>query len=344
MLRKNPLSLRLAHKLIFLLILSLFLILFYYNGEQWLRAVLLYLSAAAWSRSLVTHLPLTRPVVRRFVAGETIDEAMTTTKALNQRGMLVTLDYLGESVTSREEAFVARNEILNLLDQVHKTGVQANVSLKLSQLGVKIDPELARESLVQLLSRARQYNNKIRLDMEESALVDTTLEIYRWLRHDAGFQNVGVVIQAYLYRSEADVRCLVESGAWVRLCKGAYAEPPEQAFPIKADTDANYIKLVEMLLSPEARQKGVYLGVATHDTNMIEATKVYARQQQISPDAFEFQMLYGIRPELQQALVDEGYKMRVYVPYGTAWYPYFMRRLAERPANLWFFLSNLLRR
>lgn len=344
MLRKNTLSHRLAHKLIFLLILLLFLILFYYNGEQWLRAMLLYLSAAAWSRALVTHLPLARPVVRRFVAGESIDEAMTITQSLNQRGMLVTLDYLGESVTSREEAFVARDEILNLLDQVHKTGVQANVSLKPSQLGVKIDPDLARESLVQLLSRARQYHNKIRLDMEESALVDTTLEIYRWLRQEAGFQNVGVVIQAYLYRSEADVRRLVESGAWVRLCKGAYAEPPELAFPIKADTDANYIKLVEMLLSPEARQNGVYLGVATHDTNMIEATKAYARQHQIPHEAFEFQMLYGIRPELQQALVDEGYKMRVYVPYGTAWYPYFMRRLAERPANLWFFLSNLLRR
>ena len=342
--RKNTLSHRLAYKLLFLLVLLLFLILFYYSGEQWLRTFLLYLSAAAWARTLVTHLPLARPVVRRFVAGESIDEAMAATQALNQRGMLATLDYLGESVTSREEAFIARDEILNLLDQVHQTGVQANVSLKLSQLGLKIDPALTRESLVQLLTLARETNNKIRLDMEESALVDITLDIYRWLREEAGFENVGVVIQAYLYRSEADVRRLVESGAWVRLCKGAYAEPPELAFPVKADTDANYIKLVKMLLSPEARQNGVYLAVATHDANMIEATKAYVREQHIPSDAFEFQMLYGIRPELQRALVDEGYRVRIYVPYGTAWYPYFMRRLAERPANLWFFLSNLLRR
>ncbi len=214
--RKNTLSHRLAYKLLFLLVLLLFLILFYYSGEQWLRTFLLYLSAAAWARTLVTHLPLARPVVRRFVAGESIDEAMAATQALNQRGMLATLDYLGESVTSREEAFIARDEILNLLDQVHQTGVQANVSLKLSQLGLKIDPALTRESLVQLLTLARETNNKIRLDMEESALVDITLDIYRWLREEAGFENVGVVIQAYLYRSEADVRRLVESGAWVR--------------------------------------------------------------------------------------------------------------------------------
>lgn len=335
---------RLVGRVIFLLTLLLFFILFYYNGEQWLRAILLYLSAAAWARTLVTHLPLARPVVRRFVAGETIDEAMKATKALNQQGMSATLDYLGESVTSPEEAFIARDEILRLLDQIHINGVQANVSVKPSQLGIKIDPALTRESLVQILSRARQYQNRIRLDMEESALVDTTLNLHRWLRDEAGFDNVGVVIQAYLYRSEADVRRLVDEGTGVRLCKGAYKEPPELAFPIKADTDANYIKLMQMLLSPTARQNGVYLGVATHDTKMIEATKAYAREQQISPDAFEFQMLYGIRPELQQALVAQGYRIRIYVPYGTAWYPYFMRRLAERPANLWFFLSNFLRR
>lgn len=337
-------SYRLAGRVIFLLTLLLFCVLFYYNGEQWLRALLLYLSAAAWARTLVTRLPLARPVVRRFVAGETIDEAMNATQILNQQGMSVTLDYLGESVTSREEAFIARDEILRLLDQIHINKVQANVSVKPSQLGIKIDETVARESLIQILSRARQYQNRIRLDMEESALVDTTLSLYRWLRDEAGFNNVGVVIQAYLYRSEADVRHLAAEGAGVRLCKGAYKEPPELAFPIKADTDANYIKLMQMLLSPESRHNGVYLGVATHDTNMIEATKTYVRELQIPADAFEFQMLYGIRPELQQSLVAQGYRLRIYVPYGTAWYPYFMRRLAERPANLWFFLSNFLRR
>lgn len=340
----KPTSYRLAGRVIFLLTLLLFCVLFYYNGEQWLRALLLYLSAAAWARTLVTRLPLARPVVRRFVAGETIDEAMNATQILNQQGMSVTLDYLGESVTSREEAFIARDEILRLLDQIHINKIQANVSVKPSQLGIKIDETVARESLIQILSRARQYQNRIRLDMEESALVDTTLSLYRWLRDEAGFNNVGVVIQAYLYRSEADVRHLAAEGAGVRLCKGAYKEPPELAFPIKADTDANYIKLMQMLLSPESRHNGVYLGVATHDTNMIEATKTYAHEQQIPTDAFEFQMLYGIRPELQQSLVAQGYRLRIYVPYGMAWYPYFMRRLAERPANLWFFLSNFLRR
>ena len=341
---RNITSYRLAGRLIFLLLFIVFLILFYFNGEQWLRVLLLYLSAAAWARNLVTHLPMARPVVRRFVAGETIDEAMRATQSLNQRGMLVTLDYLGESVTSREEAFIARDEILRLLDQINRTGVQANVSLKPSQLGIKIDEQLTRESLVQILSRARQYQNKIRLDMEESSMVDTTLRLYRWLRDEAKFTNVGVVIQAYLYRSEADVRQLIAEGAWVRLCKGAYKEPPELAFAVKADTDANYVKLTQMMLSQTARENGVYLGIATHDSAMIAAAKAYAQQENITPDQFEFQMLYGIRPELQQALVDEGYRLRVYVPYGTAWYPYFMRRLAERPANLWFFLSNLFRR
>ncbi len=344
MTHKHPATNRLIGSLVFLLFFLIFLILFYYNGEHWFRSILLYLSAAAWARSFVTHLPLAHAVASRFVAGETIDAAMKATRALNERGMSVTLDYLGESVTAAAEANQARDEILRLLDQIQQTGVQANVSLKPSQLGLKLDEDLARDNLIQILSRANQYQNKIRLDMEESAMVDKTLALYRWLRDQKGFNNVGVVIQAYLYRSEADVRHLVAEGAWVRLCKGAYAEPPELAFPLKADTDANYLKLTEIMLSETARQNGVYLGVATHDTAMIEGTKAFARQTHIPTEAFEFQMLYGIRPELQQALVEQGYRVRIYVPYGTAWYPYFMRRLAERPANLWFFISNLFRR
>jgi proline dehydrogenase len=179
--------------------------------------------------------------------------------------------------------------------------------------------------------------------MEESQVLDATLDIYRTVRDKDGFDNVGIVIQSYLYRSEEDIRQLVDEGAWVRLCKGAYAEPPDVAFPKKADTDENYIKLAKMMLSEKARKNGVYVGLATHDEDMINAAIQYVRENNISPDAFEFQMLFGIRRELQEALVRQGYRLRIYVPYGTAWYPYFIRRLAERPANLWFFISNYFR-
>jgi proline dehydrogenase len=179
--------------------------------------------------------------------------------------------------------------------------------------------------------------------MEESQVVDATLDIYHTVRDEDGFDNVGVVIQAYLYRSEDDIRRLIEEGAWVRLCKGAYAEPPEVAFPAKADTDANFIKLTQMMLSERARQNGMYIGIATHDEDMINAAIQFVWQNKVPLDTFEFQMLYGIRRELQEALVQQGYQLRIYVPYGTAWYPYFVRRLAERPANLWFFISNFFR-
>jgi proline dehydrogenase len=211
-------------------------------------------------------------------------------------------------------------------------------------LGLKINNELALDNLRQILSEACHYNNKVRIDMEESQAVDATLDKYRTLRDNDGFDNVGVVIQAYIFRSEADVRQLIEEGAWVRLCKGAYAEPPEVAFPAKADTDANFIKLTQMMLSEKARQNGTYLGIATHDEAMINAAIQYVRENKIPQNAFEFQMLYGIRRELQEALVKQGYQVRIYIPYGTAWYPYFVRRLAERPANLWFFVSNFFRR
>jgi proline dehydrogenase len=334
--RQTPITL-------FLLILFLTFVL-YWNGERWLRLLLLYLSGAAWARSLVSNLGVAQVVSGRFVAGETVHEAMAVTRALNQAGMLVTLDYLGESVMDRAMAESARDEILHLLDCIEQTKANTNVSVKLSQLGVKIDRQLALENMRQLLARAQGYQNRIRIDMEDSALVDTTLDIYRTLRDEDGFNNVGVVIQSYLYRSEADVRRLIDEGAWVRLCKGAYAEPPDVAFPDKADTDRNFIHLMQMMLSNEARQKGVYLAVATHDEKMVQATRHFVAAHNIPADAFEFQMLYGIRRELQDELRRQGYPVRVYVPYGGAWYPYFMRRLAERPANLWFFISNLLRR
>jgi proline dehydrogenase len=316
----------------------------YLYGERWLRLILIYLSHAGWARQMISGLPIARRVARRFVAGETIDEAMAATQALNARQLMVTLDYLGESVTDKAIADASRDEILRVLDRIEAAGLDANVSVKLSQLGLRIHPDIALENSRQILERAQRYDNRVRIDMEESELVDKTLNIYRTLRDDMGYQNVGVVIQAYLYRSERDVARLIQEGAWVRLCKGAYAEPPDIAFAHKADTDANYVKLTHMMLSEEARARGVYLGIATHDENMINAALEFAQSQGIRPDEFEFQMLYGIRRDLQESLISQGYRVRTYVPYGTAWYPYFVRRLAERPANLWFFVSNLFKR
>ena len=326
-----------------LLGIILFTFLIYQYGERWLRNVLIYLSHAVWARDLVSGLPVAKQVAGRFVAGETAEETMNTTITLNEQGMLVTLDYLGESVSDSAEAIASKNEILSLFKKINDSGGQANVSIKLSQLGLKIKKELALDNLRQILQEACKYNNKVRIDMEESQVVDATLDIYRTLRDEDGFDNVGVVIQAYLYRSEDDIRRLIEEGAWVRLCKGAYAEPPEVAFPAKADTDANFIKLTQMMLSERARQNGMYIGIATHDEDMINAAIQFVRQNNVPLDTFEFQMLYGIRRELQEALVQQGYQLRIYVPYGTAWYPYFVRRLAERPANLWFFISNFFR-
>jgi proline dehydrogenase len=273
-----------------------------------------------------------------------VHEAIAATQALNARGMKVTLDYLGESVTDESVAADCRDEILGLLDRISAANVDANVSIKLSQLGLRIRPGLALENISKILARAQSHGIDVRIDMEESELVDITLEIYRTLRDEMGYQNVGVVIQSYLYRSERDVTALIDEGAWVRLCKGAYAEPPDIAFSQKTDTDANYVKLTQMMLGQKARANGVYLGIATHDEEMIQSALDYVASQGIAPDEYEFQMLYGIRRDLQEGLVSKGYQVRVYVPYGTAWYPYFVRRLAERPANLWFFFSNLFKR
>ena len=318
--------------------------LLFWFAEEWMRYLLLYLSSASWARQLVSGLPVADRVARRFVAGENMDDAVAATRELNSKGMLVTLDYLGESVTNTYEAMDARDEILRLLVRIDQEKLDANVSVKLSQLGLKLDEQLALDNVRLLVERAQSHNNKIRIDMEESTVVDTTLDIYHALRYHYGFDNVGVVIQSYLHRSVEDVQELIAEGAWVRLCKGAYMEPPEVAFSDKADTDSNYVDLIHMLLGEEARERGVYLGIATHDEEIIQASLDFVKNNSIAPDQFEFQMLYGVRRDLQDSLVDEGYQMRVYVPYGTAWYPYFVRRLAERPANLWFFISNFLRR
>jgi len=329
--------------LVMLLALAATGFLLYRNGENWLRSILLYLSRAGWARSIVTGFGPAWRVANRFVAGESVHEAIDAARQINARKMAVTLDYLGESVLAAAEANAARDQILWLLDRIHAAGIDANVSLKLSQLGLNLDENLAVDNLRAILTRARQYNRRVRIDMEESALVDTTLDIYRRMRHGEGFENVGVVIQAYLFRSEGDVRQLIEEGAWVRLVKGAYKEPPDIAFAAKADTDASTVKLMQMMLSETAQRNGVYLAVASHDEAIIRATQEYAQRNHIPSSAYEFQLLYGIRRDIQEALVAGGYKVRIYVPYGTAWYPYFMRRLAERPANLWFFVSNFFR-
>lgn len=313
------------------------------NGEKWARNTLIYFSQAGWARNIVSNWSMSWRVASRFIAGTDRDAAIATTKAMNQKGMLVTLDYLGESCTSEGEALQARAEILRLLDDINNHQLQANVSLKPTQLGLKIDPELALENIGDLVEKAKAVGNFIRIDMEDHPTTDATLSLYRHLRYQAKLDNVGVVIQSYLYRSEDDINQLIEDGARVRLCKGAYAEPPEVAYPQKADVDANYLNLSRLLLSPKARANGVYPAFATHDPNMIDDIKIYVRANNIPLNSFEFQMLYGIRRDLQEILAKEGYRVRVYVPYGTAWYPYFVRRLAERPANLWFFVSNLIR-
>lgn len=313
------------------------------HGESWLRQALIYLSQARWARQIVSNWSLSWRVASRFVAGSDRDAAVSVTRDMNAAGLLITLDYLGESCTSEGEALQARAEILRLLDDIDRRQLDANVSVKPSQLGLKIDPNLAFENICALVTRANEVGNFIRIDMEDHPTTDATLDLYRRLRYQENLSNVGVVIQSYLYRSEADIERLIDDGARVRLCKGAYAEPAEVAFPNKADVDANYLNLSRQLLSAKARAKGVYPAFATHDPEMIDDIKRYTQVNHIPRDAFEFQMLYGIRRDLQESLVKEGYRVRVYVPYGTAWYPYFVRRLAERPANLWFFMSNLLR-
>jgi proline dehydrogenase len=333
-----------ARIFILLTTLSIASIAVYRNGERWLRSLLLYLSTAEWARQTATGFPPAWQVASRFIAGETSQDAIRVTQEVNQLGLSATLNYLGESVDTPEDAAAAREAIIQLLQNIHQYGVNANVSVKPTQLGIHISPEVVHENLQHLLTAAEKYDTRIRIDMEDSHVTDTTLNLYRRLRDDDQFgHRVGIVLQAYLYRTEADVQALIQEGAWVRLCKGAYKEPHELAFPEKADTDANFLSLAKQMLSDEARAHGMFPCFATHDETLMRAIIQHTRQHQIDKDAFEFQMLYGIRRDLQQEMSAGGYRVRLYIPFGTAWYPYFMRRLAERPANLWFFLNNLVR-
>ena len=307
-----------------------------------LRTMLFYLAGASWARRFAMNFAPIRRTALRFVAGETLQDALDATRRLNENGLAATLDHLGESVADEAHARLAADAYLELLDAISAHGLQASVSLKLTHLGLDIREELCVENLRRVVQRARERGTHVTIDMESSAYTDATLRVFRKVRRE--FDNVGTVIQAYLYRSEDDMRALAAEGAFVRLCKGAYHEPSDRAFPDKSDVDANFVRLAQMYLSEEARAAGAFLAIATHDERIIETLKAYIQEHHIPQDAFEFQMLYGIRPRLQMRLRDEGFRVRIYVGYGTEWYPFFMRRLAERPANVWFVLKHLFRR
>ncbi len=275
----------------------------------------------------------------RFVAGTTVEEALAATKKVNDAGMSVSLDNLGENVTNEAEARHSAGLYRQLLSEISARHLNANISLKLTHMGLDVQESLARELVSGLVAQAAAQQSFVRVDMEGSAYTQRTLDFVHELhRRPENQGRVGAVIQSYLYRSEADVRDLLAAGIRIRLCKGAYNEPPELAFPKKADVDANYVNLMKLLL-----KSGIYHGIATHDPKMIAATIEFARAEKIPAAAFEFQMLYGVRRDLQQDLVRQGWRMRVYIPFGTEWYPYLMRRLAERPANVFFIARNLFR-
>lgn len=305
-----------------------------------LRSAFIALSGNTLLRRLVERSVPGRRMSARFVAGFRIEDAMSAAAALHRQGFAVTLDSLGENVSTAAQARQAAQIYHWLLDAIAPSGLNANVSLKLTQMGMDLDPALAFDNVAGLVRHAVETKNFVRVDMEGTAYTQATLDVVRRLHADpANRGHVGVVIQAYLRRSADDVAALMQDGIRVRLCKGAYKEPPSLAFPSKKDVDANYIALMKMLL-----KSGIFHGIATHDPAMIAATKEFARAERIDPAAFEFQMLYGIRRDLQRSLVQEGYGVRVYVPFGDEWYPYFMRRLAERPANVLFLARNLLRK
>lgn len=314
-----------------------------------LQRSFLALSRAGWAQGAITQMPVARQMANRFVAGETIEHAISAIQALNARGMVATLDFLGESVTRLAEAEGAADEYVRALERIAASDARANASLKLTQFGLDLDPAACVANVRRVVACAGHLGNFVRIDMEGTPHTDRTLAIVRDLR--AEFDHVGAVLQAYLYRTESDLIALADAGTRIRLCKGAYQEPPEVAYPEKADVDANYVKLSKLLLDRAANARGGANGripplaaLATHDERMIAAARSYATERQIPRDRFEFQMLYGIRRELQEQLVRDGFAVRVYVPYGTHWYPYFMRRLAERPANVWFFARSLVGR
>ena len=303
-----------------------------------LRAGLLWLSEQPQVFRFVRSSALARRFASRFVAGETIDTAIAALKDLNAAKLSASLDLLGESVHSADEARAAQTSYLELLDRIKGAGADANVSVKLTAMGLDIDEGLCLANLRAIIDRAKQYHSFVRIDMEGSAYTERTLDLFTRTLYPEFGQATGVVLQSYLRRTARDVDAMIGLAARVRLCKGAYKEPATVAFPNKADVDANYVACMEALM-----ERGNYPGLATHDEKIIAHAKEFARRKGIGAERFEFQMLYGVRRDLQLALRREGWNLRVYVPYGTHWYPYLMRRLAERPANLWFILGNVIK-
>ena len=302
------------------------------------RSALIFLSQQEGLKDFATRFRPFKKLTTRFVAGETIEEAVAAIRKINTAGCSASFDHLNESVGSAAETEAEVTEYLQILEQIDATGINSNVSIKLSQFGLEIDPELASRNARMVVEDAARRGNFVRIDMEGSKVTQATIDIFKRMRGEFGLNDVGIVLQSYLYRTYEDARELLKLRARIRICKGAYSEPPEVAYPDKKDVDENYLRVMKLLLS-----SGVYHGIATHDPKMIDATIKFAQQEGIGKEAFEFQMLYGVRRDLQTQLARDGYNMRVYVPYGKHWYPYFMRRLAERPANIWFVMKNLLK-
>ncbi|HSO14040.1 MAG TPA: proline dehydrogenase family protein, partial [Anaerolineales bacterium] len=316
---------------------------------------LIYLSKAAWAQKLVTSWSFAWRAASRFIAGEKPEDAIRVVRELNAKGINATLDHLGEHTSTAEEAYKATDDILAILNEIDKAGVKANVSIKLTQIGMGLDEEICRQNLVRILEQAKRHGNFVRIDIEDTPYTDVTISIYKSVL-ERGFttRQVGMAVQAYLYRAEADTRSLLEMGTRFRLVKGAYMEPPDKAYPKKADTDANFDLLAKILIDAALKIESTAFSadgrtppipaIGSHDEKRITFAKQYAEKVGLPKEAIEFQMLYGIRRDLQEQLVKEGYPVRVYVPFGTHWYPYYMRRLAEKPANVWFFISNFFRK
>lgn len=320
-----------------------------------LRSFLIYLSKAAWAQKMMTSWSIAWRVASRFVAGEKVEDAIRVIRELNEKCINATLDQLGEHTSTVEEADRATQGILYLFDEIDKAGVRANVSIKLTQIGMGLDEEICRQNLALILEQVRKHGNFLRIDMEDTPYTDTTLSLYySMLQRGFNVSQVGLVVQSMLYRTEADVRKLLEYNTHIRLVKGAYKEPSDKAFPKKTDVDASFDLLTKLMIDAACKIEANKISgdgrvppipaIATHDEKRIAFAKQYAQKVGLPKEALEFQMLYGIRRDLQEQLVKEGYPVRIYVPFGTHWYPYFMRRLAERPANIWFFVSNFFRK
>ncbi len=317
-----------------------------------LRSLLIYLSKAAWAQKLITSWGFAWRTASRFVAGTKLEDAVRSVRELNAKGINATLDHLGEHTSTPEEAQQATDDIFATLDTLGiDPSLRSNVSIKLTQIGLGLDETLCAENLERILARARQNKTFIRIDIEDTPYTDKTINLY-YAMLEKGYDNVGMAVQSYLYRAEADTRRMMQEATRIRLVKGAYREPPDKAFPKKADVDANFDLLSKILidtalatqsqLSDDGRFPPIP-AIATHDEKRIAFAKSYAQKVGLPKNGLELQMLYGIRRDLQEQLVKDGYPVRVYVPFGTHWYPYFMRRLAERPANIWFFISNFFK-